>query len=205
MSQSSTSLTPVCLRWTVNLCCRLFWMQWPSSRWEGGGGVHLCNFEKKTSFVRELVCKHCECCSVPLGFQCQRDPHQCIAWPPALTPRTVKRIMLPWCLICPQMIQYVNIWSFFFLQITNTCLNGTEVDTDQGEKQKLTKRWKKKPKNPPWPSDPLSHSLVRTHSGCCRWTPPRLTPFLQPSSLLLLCFIHLLFVSFTFQVSQLFF
>lgn len=22
---------------------------------------------------------------------------------------------------------------FFFLQITNTCLNGTEVDTDQGE------------------------------------------------------------------------
>lgn len=77
-----------------------------------------------------------------------------------------------------------------------------------GGKTKTDKKMKKKTKKPTvtfWPSDPLSHSLVRTHSGCCRWTPPRLTPFLQPSSLLLLCFIHLLFVSFTFQVSQLFF
>lgn len=104
-----------------------------------------------------MVCKHCECCSVPLGFQCQRDPHQCIAWPPALTPRTVKRIMLPWCLICPQMIQYVNIWSFFFTN-HKYLLKWHWGRYRSGGKTKTDKKMKKNKQKPTvtfWPSEPL--------------------------------------------------
>lgn len=62
-----------------------------------------------TVFAQKSVCKHCECCSVSLGFHCQRDPRQCIAQRPALTLRTVMRIMYPWSLICPQTNQYVTL------------------------------------------------------------------------------------------------
>lgn len=79
----------------------------------------LCS--PKTVFAQKWVCKHCECCSVSLGFQCRRDPRQCIAQRPALTLRTVMRIMYPWSLTCPQMNQYVtlNCLMICTLQITD--------------------------------------------------------------------------------------
>lgn len=67
----------------------------------------LCMYSE-TVFAWKAVYKHCECYSVSLGSPCQQDPHQCIVRHPALTLRTVGKIMYPWTLICPQMNQYVT-------------------------------------------------------------------------------------------------